>query len=78
MGDNNELSWAQFEMLNQFHTLCKTFQVSYSLNFEECPNTFYLVISSSVPSEGLVTKSLGSLEAVLKSGIKYLQSKNTF
>ena len=61
----------------RLYNLARELQVGYRLHFEEGPNTWYVSIVSSAPSEEITTKSW-SLCSVMDLAIQHLeQLKNT-
>lgn len=72
MSVNRELTQEHFTLLKRLHYLCNEAQVSYSLHYEESPNTFWLEIHSCTKSEEMTTKSY-SLTSVLELGIEHLE-----
>jgi hypothetical protein len=72
MSVNRELTQEHFTLLARLHYLCNLVQVSYSLHYEESPNTFWLKIHSCAKSEEKTTRSY-SLTSVLELGIEHLE-----
>lgn len=60
-------------VLDRIHKQCRKLEVSYSLNFEDGPNTWYFTVSSPAPTEKFVGKSYGLYSACI-SMLEHLDS----
>lgn len=69
---NRDFNIEDFNLLKRLHYLCRVNQVSYSLNYDDGPNSFWLEIHSCSEREKLSTKNY-MLKSVLELGIEHLE-----
>ena len=69
---NRDFNIGDFNLLKRLHYLCCVIQVSYSLNYDDGPNSFWLEIHSCSEREKLSTKNY-MLKSVLELGIEHLE-----
>lgn len=72
MSFNRDFNIEDFNLLKRLHYLCCVNQVSYSLNYDDSTNSFWLEIHSCSEREKLSTKNY-MLKSVLELGIERLE-----
>lgn len=73
---NRDFNIEDFNLLKRLHYLCRVNRVSYSLNYDDGPNSFWLEIHSCSEREKLSTKN-DILKSVLELGIEHLEGLKT-
>lgn len=73
---NRDFNIEDFNLLKRLHYLRRVNRVSYSLNYDDGPNSFWLEIHSCSEREKLSTKN-NILKSVLELGIEHLEGLKT-
>lgn len=62
------------EKLNRMHSMCRSCQVWYTIEFSDGSNQFAISIHSSAKSEEFQTRDYGDLDMALETAIEHLQT----